>query len=182
MLVVAKESAKFPGALLLVFSFDDRSFVDTYTNGDAPAFVGLFACVDNRIDLTSIGDVARVEADFVNARFDRFKSPFEMKMDIGDDGNRCLIEDFPECLGVFTLGNSHANDVRTSLGQSIDLCDTGIDIVGWTRSHGLDTDRCDGGRWVGFRRKSASDLDDAGAIVADENGSGWFAWNHGVIW
>ena len=64
VLVVAEDAAEFFEAFLLVLALDDRAFVDADADGDLFRFTRL----DDVGDLRAVVDVARVEADLVDAR------------------------------------------------------------------------------------------------------------------
>ena len=107
VLVVGEDAAEFLHAFLFVFAFDDGAFVDADADGDFAVLAGL----DDSFDLGAVVDVAGVEADFVDAGFDGFEGALEMEMDVGDDGDFDLRQDFLEGFGVLFLGDGDADDV-----------------------------------------------------------------------
>jgi hypothetical protein len=149
VLVFGKDAAKFFHSSLFVFALDDGAFVDADADGE---FFG-FASLDDVFDLGAVVDVAGVEADFVNPGLDGFHGALEMEMDVGDDGDADLGDDFLEGGGVFFLRDGDADEVGAGGGELVDLGDAFIDFVGVTGGHGLDGDggvAADGDETVGL--------------------------------
>ena len=61
--VIAKELPEFLHSGLLVFALNDGALVHADANGDAR----VFARIDDAVDLLTVGDIAGVEADLVDA-------------------------------------------------------------------------------------------------------------------
>ena len=78
---IAGDSGQLRSPHLFVLTFDDGAFVYTDSNRDFSILAG----GDYFAYLLSVLDVAGVEADFVNAGFDRFHSTSEMKMNISNN-------------------------------------------------------------------------------------------------
>jgi len=76
----------------------------------------------------------------VDACVDGFEGAFEMEVDIGDDGDGGLVQDFFEGVGVFFLWDGDPHDVSTGGGEFVDLGDAFVDVVGVAGGHGLDGD------------------------------------------
>ncbi len=123
-------------AALGVFSFDDAAFVDADADGGLVGFAG----GDNLFDLLAIVDVAGVEADFGDAGVDGFEGALVMEMDIGDEGDGALTDDFWEGVGVGFGGYCQADDFAAFLGEVVDLGEAGVDVVGVDVGHALDDD------------------------------------------
>jgi hypothetical protein len=117
--------------------------------------------------LIAVADVARVETDLVNTGFDRFKGALEMKMDVCDDRDTHLRQDLLECVGVFSLGDGDADDIRPGRRELVDFGDTLVDIVRIAGGHGLDRNR-----------GVAADLDSADPVVADHHLACFRAGDH----
>ncbi len=183
MLLIGEDGAELLGAGLLVLALDDGALVDAHADGD----LAILTRVDDGFDLVAVVDVPGVEPDLVHARLDGFQSPLEVEVHIGDDGDIGLGEDLGERLGVLALGDGDADNVGPGSGELVDLGDALLDVVGVPSRHGLDTHGCGGGgggeplgeRVIG--RDPAADLDDPGALVADEDRTGWVSGLHREI-
>ncbi len=134
MLVVGEDAAEFLEAFLFVFAFDDGAFVDADADGDAAFLAG----IDDFFDLGAVVDVAGVEADLVDAGLDGFEGALEVEVDVGNDGDFDLFEDFLEGFGVFAFGYGDADDVGTGLIEFVDFGDAFVDVIGIAGGHGLD--------------------------------------------
>ena len=158
--IVGGQAPLLRSAHALVLSLDDAALVHAETNGKA----SLSASPDDSIDLFAVLDVARVEANLVNAGFDRLHRPLVVEVDIGHDWDGRLFEDGRQggCVGF--VGHGHADDVAAGLGQPADLLDRGIHVMGVGAGHGLDDHR-------GIATNGHA---------ADENLMGFSAWVHGI--
>src|SRR5690606_16418103 len=98
-----------------------------------------------------------------------------------------LGNDLAQGVGVLAFGDSDANDMGAGGGETVDLGDAFVDVVGVAGGHGLDDD---GGGAAGVGRgvgrgvgvavcgSAATDADDADALVAEGDLTGWPAWIH----
>jgi len=167
---IGEDAAELFHAFLLVFALDDRAFVDADADGQ-----GFFlACLDDGFDLLAVLDVARVEADLVDAGVDRFEGTLKVEVHVGDDRHGHLRHDLAKRFGVFFLGHGDTDDVRPGGSEPVDFSHTCVDVVGVASGHGLDGDGRGGGA-VG----AAADFDDADAVVAERDLTGGSAWGHG---
>ncbi len=76
----------------------------------------------------------------MDACVDGFEGTLEMEVDIGDDGDGGLGEDFFERVGVLLLGDSHPHNVSTGGVELVDLGDALVDVVGVAGGHCVDGD------------------------------------------
>ena len=96
-------------------------------------------------DLPYVGfaaDVARVDAEPVDAGFKCGEREFVVEMDIGDDRDTCLLGDCRERIGSFSVGDGEADDIAADLCDGGDLRDGCVDIARVGLGHCLDADRC----------------------------------------
>ena len=129
---IREELPRAPLANGLVLAFDDRTLVHADSNRDA----SFTARVDDAVDLVAIGDVPGIETNLVDPRFNRFQRSLVVEVDVRDDGNPCLVEDFRKGIGVLRLGDRHPDDVDARIGHAIDLGDAGIDVPRVAGRHG----------------------------------------------
>lgn len=100
---------------------------------------------------------------------DGFHGAFEVEMDIGNEWNADLREDFGKGFGVFAFGDGDADEICTGSGEFVDFSDAGVDIISIARGHGLDGD---GGITAYF--------DTFVGIIAYDDLTGFSALNHGL--
>ncbi len=130
------DSRLLGGAALPVGAIDDASLIDADADGQS----AILASGDDAVDVGAVLDVSGVEADFVDAMPDGFQGPLVVVVHIGDDGDRRLLEDGRQGVGVAFVGDGHTDQITSALGQLADLCDGGVDIVGERAGHGLHGD------------------------------------------
>src|SRR6266542_3955504 len=92
-----------------------------------------------------------------------------MKVNVGDDGDGHLRQNFLQRLGVFLFGNCDTDDVGAGGGELVNLGDALVDLMRVARGHGLDGD---GG--------VAADGDETVALIAEGDFAGGAAGMHQV--
>ena len=117
MAVFAEKLSEFFGPHLLVTPFNNGALVDSNANRNSP----VLARINDGFHLTSIADIPRIQTNFVNARFHRFKRSFEMKMHVSNNRNPGSGQDFRESFRVFFLWNGDTNDIGSSGMKSVDF-------------------------------------------------------------
>ena len=112
-----------------------RAVVDSNADGNAPLAAG----VRHGLDPVLVPNVARVDADFVDARGGGFQGQLVVEVDVGHqrDGNG-LFDRRDQVMYRGHVGDGHAEDLTASLFQGLGLADASRDIRGGCTEHGLD--------------------------------------------
>ncbi len=121
-----------------VLSLDDAALVDPDTDGNAAFAAGC----DDSIHLLAILNVAGIQANLVDARFNRLQCPLEVKMYVGHDGDRRLGENGGQGVGIRLGRDCDAHHIAPRLGELTDLGHRRIDVVGVGAGHRLNRHRC----------------------------------------
>ena len=118
-------------------SFSSEPGVDADPDGHPP----LPRRPDDLADLGGGTDVAGIEAQAVDARFERGQRQTVVEVDVGDQGNAGAFPDLPERRCGRPVGNGQANDLGARPLQAADLGRGRPDVPGVRLGHGLDDDR-----------------------------------------
>ena len=110
--------------------------VDADTDGDTTVTGG----VDHRTHAVLATDVARVDAQTVDAQFGHTQRNAIVEVDVGDERHADLLLDAAERLGGVHVRYRNANDVDAGIDQALDLRDRGSDVIGVGVGHALHRD------------------------------------------
>ena len=124
------------GAVLVEEVFLEGAAVDADAHGDAAGFEG----GDDLGECVGVADVARVEADGVDAGLHGGYGEAVVEVDVGDDGEDLGAAESAEGVDGFGVGEGGAEDVATGFAGRFGLADEGVGIVGGGGAHGLDAD------------------------------------------
>ena len=91
-------------------------------------------------DLILAAEVAGIDAQPVNAAFQRGQGEMVIEVDVGDDGDRGVGGDAGEGFRRLHIGNGEADDLAPGQSQAFDLGAGGRDVTGVGLGHGLDRD------------------------------------------
>ena len=97
--------------------------------------------LDDLGDLLGAADVAGVQPDAVRAGGDRLQRERVVEVDVGDDRNRRLHDDRLQRLDVLVARDGDADDVRSGLGDLVDLSHRRLEVGGLGLRHRLHDDR-----------------------------------------
>ena len=116
---------------------------------DADRNPGLTRGFGNGTDTVRRSDVARVDADSVNPRFDGAERKAVIKMNIRNHRNRSPFENLRQSAESLFIGNGTADNVASRIRQLADLCKSRRRIRCARIRHGLKRNRspaadCDG--------------------------------------
>ena len=92
-------------------------------DADADRDAGLLGRLDDSLDLLLAADVARVEAQGVDALMDGLERELVVKVDVRDERHRDLAQDVAEVLRGLHVGHGETHDVATRCLQGADLGD-----------------------------------------------------------
>ncbi|MCY1332007.1 hypothetical protein D9M69_176880 [compost metagenome] len=156
-------------AVLLLQVLLQRAGVDA----DADRDVLVAGGIDHRLDAVLAADVARVDAQAVDAQFGDAQGDLVVEVDIGDQRHLHLLLDPAERLGGVHVRHGDADDVGAGVFQAADLRDGGGHVQGVRVGHALHGD----GRVTAHRHVADPDL--AGG-AADNRGSAMHITVHPV--
>ncbi len=117
-------------------------FQRTGVNADADRDIFIAGAVHHRADTRFVTDVARVDAQAVDAVFGHFQRDAVVEVDIGHQRHVDLLFDQLERLGGIHGRDGDADDVRAHALQRFDLIDRRFHIGGARVGHRLHGDRC----------------------------------------
>ena len=98
--------------------------VDADADRDAP----LLGFLDDGLHLVDVADVARVEAQAVEAGADRRQGPAVVEVDVGDQRHRRLSHDLRQGRGGFLVRHRNAHDLAAEVGELVDLAHGGLGV------------------------------------------------------
>ena len=99
-----------------------------------PAVLGL---ARDRLDLVGFADVAGIEAEGLDTRFDRREREPVLEVDVRDDRHGRARHDLGETLGRLLLVARAPHDVATRRRERVDLRERAVDVGGLRRGHRL---------------------------------------------
>ena len=120
---------------------EDLLVEGTGVNADANRDAGLFGGLDDGPDLLLAADVARVEAQGVDALVDGLERELVVKVDVGDERHGDLAQYIAEVLGGLHVGHGEPHDIAACGLQGADLGDSRLGIRRLRIRHRLHGDR-----------------------------------------
>src|SRR5471030_1488689 len=116
-------------------------FQGTGVHADADRDPAVTSGINHRTHAIFTTDVARVDAQAVNAQFGYAQSDLVVEVDVGNQRHLDQLLDLAECLGSVHVRHRNAHDIDASGFQAIDLGHGGGHVIGVAVGHALHSDR-----------------------------------------